>query len=73
MFFGDHEAPHLHIENQAQLATFDFSGKLLAVELRSARARLLVRKWRRLREHELRANREELKALQPRRQIAPLA
>jgi uncharacterized heparinase superfamily protein len=72
MFFDDHEPPHFHVEYQGQLATFDFSGKLLAGELRSARARRLVREWARLHEHELRANWKKVKALQPLRQIAPL-
>ena len=72
MFFGDHEPPHFHVEYQGQLATFDFSGKLLAGELGSARARRLVREWARLHEHELRTNWKKVKALQPLRQIAPL-
>src|SRR3989337_3314097 len=72
MFFDDHEPPHFHVEYQGQLATFDFAGKLLTGELRSARARRLVREWARLHEHELRANWKKLKALQPPRQIAPL-
>ena len=41
-------------------------------ELRSARARRLIREWARLHEHELRANWKRVKALQPLRQIAPL-
>jgi len=72
MFFDDHEPPHFHVEHQGQLATFDFAGKLLAGELRSARARRLIREWARLHEYELRANWKRLKALQPLRQIAPL-
>ena len=72
MFFDDHEPPHFHVEYQGQLATFDFSGKLLAGELRSTRARRLVREWARLHEHELRTNWKKVKALQPLRQIAPL-
>jgi hypothetical protein len=72
MFFADHEPPHFHVEYQGQSATFDFAGKLLAGELRSARARRLILEWARLHEHELRANWKRLKALQPLRQIAPL-
>jgi hypothetical protein len=72
MFFDDHETPHFHVKYQGQLATFDFPGKLLAGELRSARAILLVREWARLHEHKLRANWKKVKALQPLRQIAPL-
>lgn len=53
MFFDDHEPPHVHVEHQGQLATFDFAGKLPAGELRSVRARRLVREWARLREHGL--------------------
>lgn len=55
-----------------QLAAFDFSGKLIAGEMRSARARHLVRDWARLLELELRLNWKKAKALQPIRQIAPL-
>jgi len=72
MFFDDHEPPHFHVEYQGQAATFDFAGKLFTGELRSARARRLIREWARLREHELRANWKRVKALQPLRQIAPL-
>ena len=45
---------------------------LIAGEIRSARARRLVRDWARLHELELRLNWKKLKALQPIRQIAPL-
>ena len=72
MFFDDHEPPQVHVEYQGQLATFYFSGKLIAGEIRSARARRLVREWARLHEHELRTNWKKVKALQPLRQIAPL-
>lgn len=72
MFFDDHNPPHFHVEHQGQMATFDFSGKLLSGEIRSVRARRLVREWARLHEHELRANWKRLKALQPLQQIAPL-
>ena len=72
MYFDDHDPAHFHVEYQVQLATFDFSGKLLAGELRSARARRLVREWARLHQHELRLNWNKAKALQPLRQIAPL-
>jgi hypothetical protein len=56
MFFDDHEPPHFHVEYQGQSATFDFAGKLLTGELRSVRARRLVREWARLHDHELRVN-----------------
>jgi hypothetical protein len=72
MFFDDHNPPHFHVEYQGQMATFDFSGKLLSGEIRSVRARRLVREWARLHEPELRANWKRLKALQPLQQIAPL-
>lgn len=72
MFFDDHNPPHFHVEYQGQMATFDFSGKLLSGEIRSVRARRLVREWTQLHEHELRANWKRLKALQPLQQIAPL-
>jgi len=72
MFYANHEPPHFHVEHQGQSATFDFSGRLLAGQLRSSRARRLVREWAQLHEHELRANWKRLKALQPLHQIAPL-
>ena len=72
MFFDDHEPPHFHVEYQGQFSTFDFSGKLLAGELRSSRARRLVREWTLLHKHELLVNWKKVKALKPLQQIAPL-
>ena len=72
MYFADHDPPHFHVEYQGQFATFDFSGKLLAGEMRSLRARRLVREWARLHDAELFANWKKVKAMQPLQQIAPL-
>lgn len=72
MFFDDHEPPHFHVEYQGQMATFDFSGKPLAGEIRSVRVRKLVREWARLHEQELMTNWRHAKGLKPLRQIAPL-
>lgn len=72
MFFDDHEPPHFHVEYQGQFSTFYFSGKLLAGELRSSRARRLVRERALLHEHELLVNWKKVKALKPLQQIAPL-
>jgi hypothetical protein len=54
------------------VSTFDFSGKLLTGELRSARARRLVRDRALLHEHELLVNWKKSKALKPLQKIAPL-
>jgi hypothetical protein len=72
MFFDDHNPPHFHVEYQGQMATFDFSGKLLSGEIRSVRAKRLIREWARLHQHELRTNWKRAKTLQPLQQIAPL-
>ena len=72
MFFDDHDPPHFHVEYQGQFSTFDFSGKLLSGELRSSRARRLIREWARLHQPELVANWRKVRTLEPLQQIAPL-
>ena len=72
MFFDDHAPPHLHAEYQGEQATFDFSGNLVAGNIRSATARRLIREWCNLHEAELKANWNRAKKLQPLSQIPPL-
>lgn len=72
MFFDDHGLPHFHAEFQGDQATFDFSGRLLAGEIRSPTARRLIRKWVRLHRRELEANWDRARNLQPLSQIAPV-
>jgi len=72
MFYADHEPPHFHVEYQGESATFDFSGTLLAGQIRSPRVRRLIREWAQLHQFELRANWKRIKAQEQLRQIAPL-
>jgi uncharacterized protein DUF4160 len=72
MFFDDHEPAHFHAEYQGDHATFDFSGRLLVGEIRSATARKLIRQWARSHRTDLEVNWKRAKALQPLSQIAPL-
>jgi hypothetical protein len=72
MFFDDHEPAHFHAEYQGQTATFDFSGRLLVGNIRSATARRLVREWARAHQGELEENWKRAKKLQPLNQVAPL-
>jgi hypothetical protein len=72
MFYQEHEPPHFHAEHQGQLATFDFSGTLVAGRLHSRTARRLIREWARLHREELDKNWSRIKAGEPLQRIAPL-
>jgi len=72
MFFDDHPPPHFHAEHSGDRATFDFSGKLLSGEMRSATARRLIREWTKSHRADLEANWKRAKQLQPLAQIPPL-
>jgi len=72
MFHKDHPPPHFHAEYQGQKATFDFEGRLLEGQIKSATARRLIREWARLRQAELTENWENIEHDQTINRIAPL-
>jgi Domain of unknown function (DUF4160) len=45
MFYQEHRPPHFHAEYQGQQATFDFDGRAVAGDIRSAVAKRLIREW----------------------------
>jgi len=53
MFHREHNPPHFHAEYQGQTGVFDFDGNMLAGNMKSKRAKNLVRQWARLRKNEL--------------------
>lgn len=53
MFYREHNPPHFHAEYQGQTGIFDFDGNMLAGNMKSNRAKKLVREWARLRKNEL--------------------
>jgi hypothetical protein len=72
MFYKEHEPAHFHAEHAAQQAKFDFSGKLIAGEIRSQKARQRIREWAQQHRTELEANWENMKAGRPMESIEPL-
>jgi len=53
MFHREHNPPHFHAEYQGQTGVFDFDGKMLDGNMKSKRAKKLIREWARLRRNEL--------------------
>ena len=53
MFHREHNPPHFHAEYQGQTGVFDFDGNMLDGNMKSKRAKKLVREWARLRKNEL--------------------
>jgi hypothetical protein len=72
MFYKEHEPAHFHAEHAGQQAKFDFSGTLIAGEIRSRKARERIREWAQLHRTELEANWENMKAGRPLESIEPL-
>jgi len=72
MFFDDHAPPHFHAEHAGQDGIFDFSGRMIAGNIRSTTARKLIRQWARAHLAELESNWMRAKKLEPLSQIAPL-
>lgn len=73
MFYKEHEPAHFHAEHAGQQAKFDFSGTLIAGDIRSRKARERIRDWAQLHRTELEANWEKMKAGRPLESIEPLA
>ncbi len=72
MYYKEHEPAHFHAEHQGQDAKFDFSGKMIAGNIRSTTALRLVREWAALHRAELEGNWAKMKVGQPLDKIAPL-
>ena len=73
MFYKEHEPAHFHAEHSGQQGKFDFSGSLIAGDIRSRKARERIRNWAQLHRTELEANWEKMKAGRPLESIEPLA
>jgi len=72
MFYREHEPAHFHAEHRGEHAKFDLDGKLIAGEIRSRKARGLIRDWAALHRRELQANWEKMQAGQALDSIEPL-
>ena len=73
MFYREHEPPHFHAEHGGHRAKFDFSGTLVAGEMKSHKARDRIRQWAQLHRAQLETNWEKMKAGQPLESIEPLS
>lgn len=72
MFYQEHGPAHFHVEHQGQQATVDFTGRLIAGQLRSKTALRLIRQWAALHRPELEDNWARVKAGKPLERIPPL-
>lgn len=72
MFYKEHEPAHFHAEHQGQRGKFDFSGKMLAGDIKSKTALRLIRQWAVAHSAELEANWVKMKAGRPLERIPPL-
>jgi hypothetical protein len=72
MFYREHEPAHFHAEHQGNHAKFDFDGQLIAGEIRSRKARRLIRDWAASHRRELETNWEKMKVGQALDSIEPL-
>jgi hypothetical protein len=72
MFYKEHEPAHFHAEHARQQAKFNFSGDLIAGEIRSRKARERIREWAKQHRTELERNWENMKAGRPLESIEPL-
>lgn len=73
MFYREHEPTHFHAEHAGQQAKFDFSGNVIAGEIRSRKALQRIRIWAERHRIELEANWEKMKVGQPLESIEPLS
>lgn len=71
MFHREHNPPHFHAEYQGQTGVFDFDGNMLDGNMKSKRAKKLIREWARLRKTDLAQNweramrKEEIEKIDP--------
>ena len=73
MFYKEYEPQHFHAEHAGQHAKFDFTGNLLAGQIRSRKARERIRHWAQLHRAELEANWARMKAGDPLETVQPLS
>lgn len=72
MYYQEHEPPHFHAEYRDGRSTFDFEGQPLSGEMRSRRARRLIRMWALRNQRELESNWSRINAGEPILPIPPL-
>ena len=72
MFYSDHGPPHFHAEYQGERGSFDFSGNLIAGEMRSRVALRLIKEWAGLHVQELQEDWRRSEEGLPMNYIAPL-
>ena len=72
MFYREHEPAHFHAEYQGQQAKFDFSGKMIAGDMKSKTARRLIKQWASAHRAELEGNWGKMKKGRTLEKIAPL-
>jgi hypothetical protein len=53
MYYNEHGQPHFHAEYQGQRGVFNFSGNMIRGNMRSNRAKNLIREWALLHRDEL--------------------
>ena len=72
MFHREHNPPHFHAEYQGQRGMFDFDGEMVKGNLKSRRAKKLIKEWATLHQAELWQNWEQSKQMGPIDRIEPL-
>ena len=72
MFHQEHNPPHFHAEYQGQRGMFDFSGKMVKGNIKSRRAKTLIKEWAMLHQAELCQNWEQAKQRKPIDRLEPL-
>ena len=72
MYFNDHPPPHFHAEHQGRKGAFDFNGRMVAGDIESKTALVLIKKWVIRHKHELMVNWKNVEMKRPLNQIAPL-
>jgi len=72
MFHNDHNPPHFHADYQGQRGIFDFSGQMIKGNLKSNRARKLIKEWALLNQQNLKENWEKAEQGKQIDRIAPL-
>jgi hypothetical protein len=72
MYYREHEPAHFHAEYRGSQAKFSFEGELLAGNIRSKKARRMIREWATTHRAELEANWDSTMTGHPLEQIEPL-
>ncbi len=72
MYYEDHDPAHFHAEYQGERAKFDFGGRMIAGNIRSATARRRIAEWATLHRAALEANWQSMRLGRPLDRIEPL-